>query len=118
MRKEMKNKFFVLIICAVVIVNSITVFAGSSKGEFGSLEGRAEARIECKNYKAGAQTSPLQSGVPVTTRVTCLSHLGNDVSDYTAGSGWVYTDEVDICCGAESRHTCGTSTYYLNCNHN
>lgn len=116
MHKKYKVRLFGMIMCAVLMITSITAFAGSSSGSFGTSEGRATAYINCTNGKAGARTVPEWSGLSVTTRVTSLSHMGNDVSNYTSTSNWVYAQVSDACMGAESRHTVGTSTYYLSCN--
>ena len=115
MRKNFKLKVFGMIMCAVMMVTSVATFAGSSSGEFGSSEARAYAQLECTNGNAKAKTTPLSSGVSVSTTVTCKSHLGNNDTGYASGSGWAYASVSDGCSGAESRHTSGGFTYYLSC---
>ena len=117
MYKVIKSKLFAIILCVAMITTTTTsiVFAAYSNAEFGSSEGRAYAELKCYDRIAEARTSPLIDGLSVTTKVTCLSINGNHQSAYVIGPHWAPASVSD-CCGAESRHTAGTSTYYLSCN--
>lgn len=124
MIKNRKVKICGFLVCIVMIVSSVATHAGYSSAEFGTSEGRATAQLECYNGRAMARTVPAWNGLSVSTRVACIKESESDSDDdvvlinqYTYSSSWVVASS-DECTKAESRHTVGTSTYYLTCGNN
>lgn len=108
--KTKKARMFAMVMCAVVMVSSLAVFAGSTSSYFGAGESHATASLSCYSGNGTARTIPDSAEhFSLRTTLTMLSAKGNRI-----GSGG---SEVNLsilpCHGAESSHIIDGICEYL-----
>lgn len=113
-----KKKVFMSVLCAILIVSSLSVLAGSASTTFGGGTSSALAKVYTITGGAQAETIPDSSAVDVSTRVRIEDAYGYSAgwsygsrSAYQGAAG--YTNPKHI----YSYHICGGSSKSLDCNY-
>lgn len=99
-------RIFGLLMCAVMMVSSFAVFAGSDSGFVGAGESVAEISLSCYDGRAKAETFPIYTTVgSVRTKVWINGGMG-----YSEGNGTTEAETTakGYCREAHSTHYCDT----------
>ena len=110
-----KMRMLGILMCAVMMVSSLAVFAGSASGTVGAGEDAGQAYLNVNSDGAFASTEPAYSSSSVSTRVRMVGYYGSTGWNY--GGRSAYADPVAIAQYGESYHTINSTTRYLSCNY-
>ena len=114
----MKKRIFGLILCVALLISSISVFAGTKSGTFGSGSEKAEAYLSANGAIIYARTSMLNGMDASLTEVRALGRYGS--SHKATGVNYASTTPagVDGIYAAESFHYTAGYSKYLTCSYN
>ena len=117
MTKKMKVRVSALIMCAAMLISSMSVFAGYTTSIFGGGMSEATAILSTNSGGATAQTiQNVSSATAVETSVKIIDEYGNyNGWAYGLSSVWVSTSGLTNPRTANSRHSCGNYGTTMSC---
>ena len=113
-----KKKVFMSVLCAILIVSSLSVMAGSVSTNFGEGTSSALAKVYTITGGAKAETIPVSSAVDVSTKVKIVDAYGY-TPGWSYGTTWAYQSTAGLTnpSSISSYHWCGAYGLPLGCNY-
>ena len=110
MKKKMKLRVSGVVMCAIMAVTSLSVYAGSTSQYFGTSTDSGYATLFAGDAYVYATTRS-DFGKAVSTNVRAVGPYGS--SSWYPGSSNAYCDAVAACTRGESTHYIGVDSTFL-----
>ncbi len=115
MNKKMKARLAGAVMCAAMLISSMSVFAGSTSRYFGTSINSGYATLFAGDGYIYATTSN-DFGQSVSTSVRAVGSYGS--SDWNSGLSSAACDAVASCIRGESNHYAGIESTFLTVSYN